>query len=369
VSSKTVDPEHRLRNLRRRLNDLLLGHRLSAEAERTGVVELADFGRRCEQLADFATQSRIDLERGGGAERACARRVAEEVELAARLAGRLEVLPRSPERVERQCALLEEAARFVEAALRAECLLEEPAVSVALSALARRERELFEPLLSFEGEIADSAPGLVERGEVRRALRRALLEHEGSEPFRLTVDGAGVLRFRELEFRAEAVAEQVPRSPDEPAEVRRALDLREASDDEALRDFLLVKAVDEALFAYLAPRLREPQLSERARALPRKPGKRGTVRPEAVERPVPGWDAQEAARGADRLAARRLGPDWARLPKGAYVLRLFLSEDDALAEDLLALGPALRRMEKGEAVPGTADRAARALRGLLGRLG
>jgi hypothetical protein len=57
------------------------------------------------------------------------------------------------------------------------------------------------------------------------------------------------------------------------------------------------------------------------------------------------------------------------VPKGAYVLRLFYSEDDALAADLLALGPALRRMEKGEGAAGTGPAAERALRGLLGLLG
>ena len=92
------------------------------------------------------------------------------------------------------------------------------------------------------------------------------------------------------------------------------------------------------------------------------------VRPEAVARPVAGWDAQEAARAAERLAARRGGPEYARVPKGAYLLRLFYSEDDTLAADLLALGPALRRMEKGEATPGTGPAAERALRGLFGLL-
>ena len=84
---------------------------------------------------------------------------------------------------------------------------------------------------------------------------------------------------------------------------------------------------------------------------------------------VLGWDTQEAVRLAEKLAARRLCPESARLPKGAYLLRLFLSEDDALAADLLALGPALRRMEKGEEVEGTGPRAERALLSLLGLLG
>jgi hypothetical protein len=151
--------------------------------------------------------------------------------------------------------------------------------------------------------------------------------------------------------------------------VKRALDLREAAPDPALKDFLLVKAVDEALFAFLSPRLAGHELEARARALPRGGGKRGAVRPEQVARPVKGWDTQEAARAVERVVARRAGPEWARLPRGAYLLRLFYSEDDALAADLLALGPALRRMEKGEAVEGTEPLAARALAGLLGLLG
>ena len=77
----------------------------------------------------------------------------------------------------------------------------------------------------------------------------------------------------------------------------------------------------------------------------------------------------EAARAVEKLAARRIGPEWARVPRGAYLLRLFFSENDALAADLLALGPALRRMEKGEEALGTVPRAERALRGLLGLLG
>ena len=78
---------------------------------------------------------------------------------------------------------------------------------------------------------------------------------------------------------------------------------------------------------------------------------------------------QEAARTAERVADRRAGPEYARLPKGAYLLRLFYSEDDTLAADLLALGPALKRMEKGEGAPGTGPAAERALRGLFGLLG
>jgi hypothetical protein len=307
-------------------------------------------------------------ELGGSAEAECARRVAEEIELACRLAALLETLPPSPQRLDRQCRPLEEALDAVEAALQAECLLEEPASLTSLATLARRERELFAPLVTFEGRIEDAPPGQVERGRVRRALRRALLEHEGG-PFALGVDRHGTLRFGDFEFATEAVAAGPARAPHEPPEVRKALDLREAAPDAALRDFLLVKAVDEALVALLAPKLAGHELPERARALPQRPGKRFLVRPEAVQRDVAGWDGQEAVRLVEKLAARRLGPEVAHLPKGAYLLRLFLSEDDALAADLLALGPALRRMEKGEAVSGTEAAAERALRSLLGLLG
>ncbi|MHC4163503.1 MAG: hypothetical protein ACYSUM_15350 [Planctomycetota bacterium] len=368
IAASSVNPEYRLRNLRRELRDLLMGRRLAADPERTGVTELADFGKRCETLADLAGASVAELAAGGSTETECARRVAEEVELACRLAARLETLPRSPQRVDRQCRPLEEALDTVDAALQAECALEEPAALSSLATLARRERDLFAPFADFEGRIEEAAPGRVERGRVRRALRRALLEHECG-PFALSVDRHGVLRFRDFEFATEAVAAGLARAPHEPPEVKKALDLREAAPDAALRDFLLVKAVDEALVALLAPQLRGHELPERARALPQRPGKRFAVRPEAVRRDVAGWDAQEAVRLAEKLAARRLGPESAHLPKGAYLLRLFLSEDDALAADLLALGPALRRMEKGEAVAGTEAAAERALRGLLGLLG
>jgi hypothetical protein len=170
----------------------------------------------------------------------------------------------------------------------------------------------------------------------------------------------------QLAFKALRVEPSgVPRSPLETQEVRRALDLRETAPDEALRDFLLVKAVDEALFAFLGPRLMSREIEEKARAVPRRPGKRMVVRPEAVARPVAGWDVQEAARLVERVADRRAGPEIARIPKGAYLLRLFYSEDDALAADLLALGPPLRKMEKGEAVEGTGQAAERALRALF----
>lgn len=370
IATSSVNPEYRLRNLRRELRDLLMGRRLAADPE-SGVTELADFGKRCGTLAELAGQSVVDLVAGGSAEAECARRVAEEIELACRLAALLETLPRTPQRIDRQCRPLEEASGMVEAALQAECLLEEPASLTSLAVLARRERELFAPLLDFEGRIEEAPSGQVEHGRIRRALRRALLEHAegGRGPFALAVGRDGVLRFADFEFATGAVAAGLARVSHEPPEVRKALDLREAAPDEALRDFLLVKAVDEALFALLAPRLRGHELPERARALPQRPGKRFSVRPEAVRADVSGWDTQEAVRLVEKLAARRLGPESARLPKGAYLLRLFLSEDDALAGDLLALGPALRRMEKGAAVAGTAAPAERALRSLLGLLG
>jgi hypothetical protein len=367
--SSPTNPEWRLRNLHRRLRDLLMSHRLSADPERTGVVELRDFGKAANDLADFAGQSVKEMEGVRGPEGECGRRVAETVELAARAAARFEEIPRTPRRVAAQSAFLEEAARDIEAALKAECRLEEPPAVVSLSILARRERDLFAPLVTFEGRIEDSPPGMVEHGRVRRALRRAVLGHPGG-PFRVEATKDGALRFGEAEFRAAAAeAKGVPRSPLEPPEVKRALDLHDAAPDPALKEFLLVKAVDEALFAFLGPRLGSHELEGRARAVPRGGGKRGAVRPEQVARPVAGWDVQEAARAVERVADRRAGPEWGRLPKGAYLLRLFYSEDDALAGDLLALGPALRRMEKGESVPGTGPAAERALRGLLGLLG
>ena len=368
IAASSVNPEYRLRNLRREMRDLLMGRRLSADPESTGVTELADFGKRCEKLADFAGQSVVELAAGGGPETRCALRVSEEVELACRLAALLETLPRTPQRIDHQCRPLEEALDLVEAALQTECALEEPPVLSSLAALARQERELFAPLMDFEGRIEAAPAGQIERGRVRRALRRALLEHAGG-PFTLTVDRHGTLRFLDFEFTTEAVAGGLARGPHEPPEVKKALDLCEAAPDPALKDFLLVKAVDEALFALLAPKLGGHELPERARALPQRPGKRFAVRPEAVRKGVLGWDTQEAVRLAEKLAARRLGPGSARLPKGAYLLRLFLSEDDALAADLLALGPALRRMEKGEAVAETGPAAERALRSLLGLLG
>jgi hypothetical protein len=350
-----------------------MSHRLSADPEKTGIVELLDFGKKANELADFAALSVKEMEGARGTEGACGRRVAETAELAARAAARFEELPRTGKRIDAQCSFLEEAGRDIEAALKAQCLLEEPPMLLSLSGLARRERDLFAPLVTFEGKIEDIPPGLVEHGRVRRALRRAILLHE-TGPFRLEVAKDGTLTFdvaeQQLAFRAEKTeATGVPRSPLEPPEVKRALDLRETAPDEALKEFLLAKAVDEALYAFLAPRLRSHELEERARAVPRRPGKRMVVRPEAVARPVAGWDVQEAARTAERVADRRAGPEYARVPKGAYLLRLFYSDDDTLAADLLALGPALRRMEKGEGAPGSGPAAERALRGLFALFG
>ena len=346
---------------------MVMSHRLSADPE-SGVVELADFGKRCDALAAFCAESLVELEGARGEEAICARRIVEDTELAARLAAEMETLPRTPKRVGDQCSLLEEVTRRTDAAIAVECRLEEPTVVMSLATVARAERDRFSPFVDFEGRIEDCPPGEIDRAQLLRTLRRAVLDHEGG-PFPLSVSKQGVLRFGEFEFRAEAVAEGVARSPHEPPEVRKALDMREGVPDPALADFLLVKAVDEALFALLSPRLAEPSLVEKARALPRKPGKRLNIRPEAVRRPVEGWDEAEAARGAEKVAARRLGPDWARLPRGAYILRLFFSENDELAADLLALGPALRRMEKGDEVTDVAPGAERALGGLLGLLG
>ncbi|MFQ5843770.1 MAG: hypothetical protein ACE5JG_02155, partial [Planctomycetota bacterium] len=64
--------------------------------------------------------------------------------------------------------------------------------------------------------------------------------------------------------------------------------------------------------------------------------------------------------------AGRGGPEWTGLPRGVYPLRLLVHENDALAADLLALAPLLRRMERGEAVAGAEAPARRALGGLLG---
>jgi hypothetical protein len=265
--------------------------------------------------------------------------------------------------------VLEEAAARVDAALDAELMLEEAPAVVNLAALAGRERDLFAGLVECEGRLDAATPGTIDAGPLRRRLRRALLEHERG-PFPLAVSRDGTLAFGEESFRAAPGGTEFARGAHEPPEVKKALDLRAAAPDPALADFLLVKAVDEALAALLTPHLQGSRLVERARALPHKPGKRFVVRPEAVQRPdVPGWDPQDAARGVEKIAARRAGPEWARLPRGAYVLHLFVHEDAALAADLLALGPALRRMEKGETAEGTAAPAERALHALLGLLG
>jgi len=375
VSPERIEPEYRLRALERKLDDLRRGRRLAADPERTGVVDLADFGRRCESVADHAAESLLGLLAQEDAASRCVARVAEEIELAARTAALLETLPRSPTRIEQQLALLDEAAQAVAAARASSLELEERPVLAGISALARRERTLFEPLVEFTGRIEEAPAGMVDVAAVRRALRRALLEHAlggVAGPFRLSVSRDGVLEFADREFRSETVSDALARGPNEPPGVRQALDLRAATEDVALQDFLLVKAVDEALAALLAPELSGVAWLNRARELPRKPGKKLALRPEALRRTVAGWNVDEAVRAAERLANRRLGPEWARLPRGAYLLRLFGSEDDALAEDLLALGPALRRMERGEA-PGEPDavreRARRALSALLGMLG
>jgi len=370
-----VDPEHRLRNLARRLRDLLMGRRLSADPERTGVVSLGDFGLKCDKVAELAGESVVELAARRSEAARCAARLCEELELAARAAALLETLPRTPARIDRQCELLEEVQARIAAALEGEEVsLPEDIAVLSLSALVGDERELFAPFVTFSGELEPARPGRIDAGRVRRRLRRALLEHAeaGEGPFRLEVDGDGVLRFGEFEFRAEPVAAseaRFERAAHEPPEVRKILDLREQAPDEALADFLLVKAVDETLLAVLQPHLSGNALATKARNLPRRPGKRFAVRPEAVASDIEGWDRAEAARGVEKVAARRAGPEWARLPKGAYLLRLFLGADEALTADLLALGPALKRMEKGEAAPGARERGERALRALLSRLG
>lgn len=367
MSSK-IEPEYRLRSLQRKLGDLLMGRRLAADSESTGIVDLSDYGRRLTDFAGFCAQSVAELGGLSGREAACARRAAEEAELAAKSAALLETLPLGKTRVDLQCSLLEEAEAGLAAALRAGLRIEEEPVAGSLAALARKEVELFRPFVEIEGEIARAPPGEIPRGEARRALRRALLQNAGGK-LAVSVSGDGTLRFLDREFRTVASEEDVPRSADEPPEVRRALDLRAAATDPALRDFLLVKAVEEAVVALVAPRLGTNEWLERARTFPRKPGKRFTIRPEAVTLMIPGWEPQQAAIFLEKLAERRAGPEWARLPKAAYPIRLLLAREDGLAEDLLFLGPVLRRMEKGEAVQGAAERAARALKTLLGGLG
>ena len=366
--AEPLNPEHRLRNLQRKLRDLVLGHRSSADPERTGVVDLSDFGKRCEAVAELARESTAALAALDTPEGRCTARVAEEVELACDTAGLLEALPPGRQRADDQASILEEAAAALQLALDAECLLEEAEVAVSLSALARREIETFAPFVEIGGTVHNVAAAPALRGKIRRNLRRALLESVG---IRLAVDVSpdGVLTFGERRYESAAAAEDVTRSENEPDEVRKCLDMRENAGDPALRDFLLARAVLEALRALLTRRLRDPAVRERARRLPRRPGKRGAVRPEALTVPVEGWDLGEAGRAAQKLAAGRGGPEWTGLPKGVYPLRLFIEPDDALAADLLALAPALRGMERGEAVEGTEERSRRALGKLLGLLG
>ncbi len=367
-----VNAEYRLLNIKRKLRDLLMGQRLSADPERTGVVSLGDFGLKCDKLAAFAGESVAELASVRSAEGRCALRLCEELELAARTSALLETLPKSRARVGLQCDLLEEVQVRVLAALENEGRLPEDIAVLGLTSLAGDERELFAPFLEFTGELAAARPGQIDAGHVRRRLRRAILEHieHGEGPFEMTVDGDGTLRFSTFEFRAEPVlgGGKFKRSAHEPPEVKKVLDMRDQAPDEGLADFLLVKAVDEALLAVLQPHLAGNALPTKARAFPRRPGKRFSVRPEAVTLDIPGWDSEMAARGVEKVAARRAGPEWARLPKGAYLLRLLLGADDPLTTDLLALGPALGRMQKGEAVPDTRKRAETTLHALLSRL-
>ena len=368
-----INPEYRLRNLKRRLTDLLMSRRLAANPEATGIVELGDFGKKCDKLAEFAAESLEALHAARGPEARCAERVVEEVELAARIAARIETLPRSAGNIHLQCDLLDEPARKLEAALRVELLQEEPPVRMGLGPFAESEKELFEEFFEFEGAIAQPPPVLAPRGDLLRHLRRALLDHEEGA-FRLSVTADGKMEFGEFLFdpdetdQPEGVEEALPRSANEPVETKQALDLFEVSDDEGLKDFLLVKAIDAALPTIMAPKLASNDWLDQARALPHRPGKRKLVRPEAVQRPVEGWQIQDAQRAADRMAARRAGPEWAKIPNAAYMLRLFWLEDDDLAADMLALGPAMRRMEKGETAEDVRERALRvwtAVSGLL----
>jgi len=366
--SSQVNPEYRLLNLQRRLKDMLMGHRLSADPEGTGVVELADFGRKCEGLAEFAAESVAELNALRGPEARCAARIAEEIELAARIAARLEELPKTRERVGKQCELLEEPLRMLQNALDNELLVEEEDLRYGLGALAQTERRRFEPFFPFEGTVKLPAPAPIPHGALRRALRRALLDHADGA-FHLAVSDTGRMEFGDQSFDLEAaVSDDLPRAGNEPADAKRALDLFEASGDEALKDFLLVKAIDAAVQALVAPRLASNEWVNAARALPQRPGKRQAVRLEAVRRPVEGWDEAEAARAADRLATKRAGPEWAHVPKAAYPWHLFGDLDAGLAADLLALGPPLRAMEKGEAVEGVRARARRAWSSLAGLL-
>lgn len=364
-----VNPEYRLLNLKRSLRDLLMSRRLSADPEATGIVELGDFGKKCTKLADFAAESAVELQDTRGAEARCAGRICEEIELAAGVSARLEELPRTKARIGRQCDLLEDTARMIDAAMAVDLLLREEDLRYGLGSLAQSERANFEQLIEFEGKMRTPPPQLIPYGALRRALRRALLEHEDGA-FHLSVTKTGVLEFGDQSFETDtpAVPDELPRSANEPPAAKQALDLFMASGDEGLKDFLLVKAIDAALHTYVAPRLGSHAWINRARLLPRPPGKRASVRPEAVRRAIEGWDEAEAGRVADKLAAKRAGPEWAKIPKAAYPLRLFEIEDDELTADILALGPALKAMEKGEAVGGVRERAMRVWASVSGLL-
>jgi len=462
-----INPEFRLRNLQRRLNDLLLGRRLSADSETSGVVDLTDYGKRCEEFAAFCAQGAAELAAATTPEAQCARRILEDAENAARLAALFETLPDGPRRRNAQCDLLEEVDRDLRAALKTELRMTEAPVNASYAPMVRREAELFRPFVEIALRLETPPPLPIRRNEARRALRRALL---ASERIEISVDAEGTLRFLDREFRAEPpeasegpaagpgeagapaeapgsagageagasgagasgapadtpssagagapgagvggvggagkghslddrgagraetgagagaagasgtggagargsgtagrspAATPIQRSADEPPGVKKALDLHAVAPDEALREFLLAKAAEEAAAALVLPRLGSGEWLARAREFPRREGKRGAVRPESVATKATGWDAAEAARFVDRLSERRAGPEWARLPKAAYPIRLLLIEEDALASDLLALAPALRRMEKGERAPGSTEVALRVLRRLL----
>ncbi|MEE8105762.1 MAG: hypothetical protein V3T86_09535 [Planctomycetota bacterium] len=368
----SVNPEYRLRNFARALRGLLMGRRLSADSEKTGVVDLSNYAKKCERAAESPKTTLVEIEGQSTPEMRTLRRIADEFEIACRLAVLLETMPRTKERIDEQCDYLEKVETLVQAALKAESRLEETPEAVNLTALAKHERNRFKRFFDVTGDIHTAPTTVLLRDPVVRALRRAMLDHEWGTPFELSVSADGELTYtggdQSVDTRGEAITAEIPRSENEPAEVKKALNMREATNDEALRDFLLVKAVDEALAAVLAPRFREPAMTQRARTYPRKPGKRGGVRPESVAAKAEGWNAEDAARAIEKLADRRIGPEWARVPKGAYLLRLLVHEDDDLAADLLALGPALRQMERGEPVEDTADVAARALMGLIGLL-
>ena len=113
--AEPLNPEHRLRNLQRKLRDLVLGHRSSADPERTGVVDLSDFGKRCEAVAELARESTAALAALDTPEGRCTACVAEEVELACDTAGLLEALPPGRQRADDQASILEEWGRLWQA--------------------------------------------------------------------------------------------------------------------------------------------------------------------------------------------------------------------------------------------------------------